>query len=336
VSRPDSQVAVAHRRARLNSRVPVVSIGLPVRNGAPEVGAAIESLLAQDYGDFELLISDNASDDGTPELCSAFARSDSRVCYERLDADVGALQNFEEVLRRARGKYFMWAAHDDRRRPSCIRACLDVLERTPEAVLAVTDVETIEPAGARSRHVFPSDISDSDPRKRLRWIWRGGGWAAIYGLIRREVLGRTRTLSEMARLPRWLRYPDYLVVELSLLGPFARVMEPLLICSVRSGERPSELAGRLDPPSRLPSHDTTLWPAFRDLWRIGARHGLELSTRAALQADLLRSAAAPGTLHDVLLDRNTEALRAAAGRRDWLHLLPLLIERAFVAPPAGH
>jgi hypothetical protein len=336
VSRPDSQVTVAQRRPRLSGRVPAVSIGLPVRNGAPDVGAAIESLLAQDYGDFELVISDNASDDGTAELCSAFARSDSRVSYERLDADVGALQNFERVLLRARGKYFMWAAHDDERHPSCLRACLDALERAPEAVLSVTDVETIDSAGARSRHLFPSDVSDRDPRKRLRWIWRGGGWAAIYGLIRREVLGRTRTLSDLARLPRWLRYPDYLVVELSLLGPFARVAEPLLICRVRSGERPSELAGRLDPPSRLPHCDTTLWPAFRDLWRTGARHGLAFSTRAALQVDLLRSAAAPGTLHDVLLHRNTEALRAVAGRRDWLHLLPLLIERAFVGPPAGH
>jgi hypothetical protein len=145
----------------VNRDLPAVSIGLPVRNGAPLLAAAIESLLAQDFGDFELLISDNASDDGTPDLCSTFARSDRRV-------------------------------------------------------------RTIDSVGARSRQSFPSDVSDRDPRRRLRWIWRGGGWAAIYGLIRREVLGRTRTLTEVARLPRWLRYPDCLVVELSLLGPFAR------------------------------------------------------------------------------------------------------------------
>jgi hypothetical protein len=76
-------------------------------------------------------------------------------------------------------------------------------------------------------------------------------------------------------------------------------------------------------------------PVFGDLWRLGARHELAFSMRAAHQADLLRSAAAPGTLHDVVPDRNTEALRAVTAHRDWRHLLPLLIERAFVAPTAG-
>jgi glycosyltransferase involved in cell wall biosynthesis len=316
----------------VSDRIPRVSLGLPVRNGAPQVAAAIESLLAQDFGDFELLISDNASDDGTAELCSAFAQSDSRVRYERLPADVGALQNFERVLLRARAKYFMWAAHDDRRRPSCIRECLDALESAPEAVLAVTDVETIDPAGTRSRHSFPADVSSGDRRRRLRWILRGGGWAAIYGLIRVEALNRVRSLSDVARLPRWLRYPDYLVVELSVLGPFARVAAPLLICRVRLREKPRELAARLDSHWPLPYSDTTLLPMFRDLWRIGARHGLELSTRTALVTELLRSAAAPGTFHDVLLERNTEALRAVVARRGWSHLPRLLIERACLAP----
>ena len=48
---------------------PLVSIGLPVRNGERTVGRAIRTVLEQDYAHLELVISDNASDDGTEEIC---------------------------------------------------------------------------------------------------------------------------------------------------------------------------------------------------------------------------------------------------------------------------
>ena len=60
-----------------------VAIGLPVYNGDNYLAAAIESILAQSYGDFDFLISDNASTDGTEEICQAYAKRDSRIRYIR-------------------------------------------------------------------------------------------------------------------------------------------------------------------------------------------------------------------------------------------------------------
>ena len=93
--------------------VPTVSIGMPVFNGENFVCEAIDSLLAQSFTDFELLISDNASSDRTQAICEAYAARDRRIRYVRQDQNIGAGRNFEFVLDHTRGQFFMWAAHDD-------------------------------------------------------------------------------------------------------------------------------------------------------------------------------------------------------------------------------
>ena len=92
---------------------PVVSIGMPVYNGEKYIREALDSLLTQTFTDFELIISDNASMDGTEEICQKYAAKDSRIRYVRQSENRGAMANFQFVLDEARGKYFMWATHDD-------------------------------------------------------------------------------------------------------------------------------------------------------------------------------------------------------------------------------
>lgn len=94
-------------------RIPKVSIGMPVYNGENYIKEALDSLLAQTFTDFELIISDNHSTDGTSEICKKFASADSRVRYIRQDANIGPSANFQFVLQQATGHLFMWAAHDD-------------------------------------------------------------------------------------------------------------------------------------------------------------------------------------------------------------------------------
>jgi glycosyltransferase involved in cell wall biosynthesis len=67
---------------------PVVSFGLPVRNGAPTIAQALESVLAQTFDDWELIISDNLSTDGTSEICAEFATRDARILARELPRDV--------------------------------------------------------------------------------------------------------------------------------------------------------------------------------------------------------------------------------------------------------
>lgn len=92
---------------------PAVSIGMPVYNGAKYIREALDSLLAQTYTDFELIISDNCSIDATQEICEAYARRDSRIRYVRQDGNKGAAENFRFVLDCAKADLFMWAAYDD-------------------------------------------------------------------------------------------------------------------------------------------------------------------------------------------------------------------------------
>ncbi|ADR19063.1 glycosyltransferase family 2 protein [Calditerrivibrio nitroreducens] len=92
---------------------PQVSIGMPVYNGAKFISEALDSLLAQTFTDFELIISDNASTDETEAICREYAAKDKRIRYIRQRENLGAAANFKYVLDQAEGEYFMWAAADD-------------------------------------------------------------------------------------------------------------------------------------------------------------------------------------------------------------------------------
>lgn len=101
----------------LNSKklqhIPKVSIGMPVFNGELFIREALDSLLAQTFIDFELIISDNASTDGTESICREYAVKDSRIRYVRQPKNRGGIFNLQFLLDEAVGEYFMWAAADD-------------------------------------------------------------------------------------------------------------------------------------------------------------------------------------------------------------------------------
>lgn len=91
-----------------------ISIGMPVYNGELFIREALDSLLAQTFTDFELIISDNASIDATECICLEYAAKDTRIRYFRQVENKGALANFQAVLDLAVGDFFMWAAADDK------------------------------------------------------------------------------------------------------------------------------------------------------------------------------------------------------------------------------
>src|SRR5574341_1733201 len=123
---------------------PTVSIGLPVYNGERFLVEAINSLLAQTYTDFELIISDNASTDRTDEICMSFQASDARIRYYRQKTNIGGGNNANFTFKVAKGKYFCWAAHDDVYAPRFLEECVAVLDGAPEVVLSHTIVAEID------------------------------------------------------------------------------------------------------------------------------------------------------------------------------------------------
>lgn len=198
---------------------------MPVYNGEPHLTKALQSLLIQDYENFELIISDNASTDATSEICRACAANDKRIRYYRNETNIGAVENFKRVFHLSSSRYFIWAAHDDLWHPSYIRKCIEGLEKNPEAVLAYSDIEFIDERGSRLDIPYHFDASGQSIARRVMAMaaTKGDilGWYEIYGMIRSECLGRTR-------LPMNVFGSDViLLMELCLLGPFVRIPEIL-------------------------------------------------------------------------------------------------------------
>src|SRR5438128_2279479 len=93
-----------------NSKMlPLVSVGLLAYNADKYIAQTLESLLSQDYPNFEVTISDNASEDDTQRICLHHASRHPHIRYLRNATNLGALKNFEGVVARAQGKYFMLA-----------------------------------------------------------------------------------------------------------------------------------------------------------------------------------------------------------------------------------
>ena len=114
---------------------PRISIGLPVYNGERYLETALDSLLRQTCTDFELIISDNASSDGTEAICRRYAHRDPRVLYHRSERNRGASWNHNHVVEFARAPYFKWAAHDDVCAPEFLERCAGVLDGHPAVIL---------------------------------------------------------------------------------------------------------------------------------------------------------------------------------------------------------
>jgi len=201
---------------------PLVSIGMPLHNAGRHLVEALDSLLAQDYRDLELIISDNASTDTTESICRDYAARDSRISYERTETNEGAVWNFNRVFEVAKGEYFMWAAHDDIRAPRFVSSCVAALEARRDAVLCCTGVGFIDEAG----HDIEPWIElvrpvGRTPRARVSEIAGARYWLDVYGLMRRATLAQTR-LAE----PVW-GFDVVVVMEMCMRGPVLFVPERL-------------------------------------------------------------------------------------------------------------
>ena len=206
------------------STTPRVFIGLPVYNGARFLTAALDSLLAQSYRDFTLLISDNASTDETPQICAEFVARDPRVRYVRQPTNIGAPRNWNFVAEEATGEYFKWATGNDLCAPDMLARCVAALDADPTAALSQGRTCLVDEDSGESKD-YDSDLAllDARPSDRLRQLAIQMGLNnGQSGLIRLSMLRKTR-LDRM--------YPDgdiALMAELALLGRFIVLPEVLL------------------------------------------------------------------------------------------------------------
>lgn len=207
------------------NQTPRVSIGLPVYNGAAFLAEALDSLLAQTFRDFELLVSDNASTDATAAICRERAAHDERMRYIRNETNVGAMRNFNNVFALARGEYFKWAAHDDLHEPAYLERCVALLDARPELVLVHSQIRDINETGTTIR-TKETGLRTDDPRVTIRFrdlSRRDYSCEAIFGVARTAVIRRTRLLADYADCDR------VLLTEIGLAGRIVELPEPLFI-----------------------------------------------------------------------------------------------------------
>ncbi len=261
---------------------PTLTIGMPVYNGATYVTEALESILAQTFRDFELIISDNASTDDTETICRAFAARDPRVTYRRNAENVGLSANNNLLVPLARGRLFKWAPHDDVLRPHYLERCVAALDADPSVVLAYPQTDFVDGDGN------PLDLTDpgwhlimDDPSERLLVAIVADRYMnAILGVIRTDALRRTRLL------PRYAGGDDRLIAELSLLGKFVEVPERLYVRRIHKGST----GGNRGNTKWLRAHwsgsrrgmSAPYWRLSRDRAGIVMRAPIPLSRKAVL------------------------------------------------------
>jgi glycosyltransferase involved in cell wall biosynthesis len=202
---------------------PRLSVGLPVYNGQDYLAQALDALLEQSFSDFELIISDNASTDGTEEVCRRYAAEDDRVRYIRQPRNTGISENHNVLVRQARGSLFKWAGHDDLFDRDLLRRCVTLLEANPDAVLATSWTAHIDENDRVIRVITQYPLASDSPRapERYRGMLHAVTGDDDYGVIRTDALRATPLLSSYYHSDRAL------VAELCLHGKFLRHPEPL-------------------------------------------------------------------------------------------------------------
>jgi glycosyltransferase involved in cell wall biosynthesis len=262
---------------------PRVSIGVPVYNGERYLPRALDSLLGQDFEALEVVVSDNASTDGTREICCEYARRDPRLRYHRNDANIGLFPNFNRAFALAGGEYFKWAAHDDWWEPGYVSRCVQALDADPGAVLCTTGVRIVDGSGETTGAWRPlADLAGPDPAVRFhRLLWTLGEPHAVYGLARTAALRRTSMLQSLLGADR------VLLAELSLLGGIVQLPEPLHVYTVDLGVRRGRRYSTVNDPRNRGQLPLRTWRLARCHLQVVGRSSLPAGRRALLAADVL-------------------------------------------------
>jgi glycosyltransferase involved in cell wall biosynthesis len=211
-------------------KTPRVSIGVAVYNGEQFLAGTLDSLLAQTYRDFELIVCDNCSEDQTEEICLSYAAKDARIRYHRNSSNVGAARNFNLAFTLSEGEYFKWSGADDLCAPEFIEHCVEVLDRQPEVVLSYPRTTWIDENAAPIKlYEDQLNLSFLSPHERLtHLLWSIRQCNANFGLIRSGIMRRTKLFGS---------FPNSdvpFLAELALYGKFIELPEPLFFRRVHS------------------------------------------------------------------------------------------------------
>lgn len=155
-------------------------------NGASMLEEALDNLRNQSLKDLEIIISDNASTDKSPQIIAKAIASDPRVRAVRQPSNLGPLPNFRFVLEQATTPYFAWRSYDDLTTLDYFERLAAKLDKVPEAVLAAPHVNTLRVHSGKRR---PRPVVHLQGGAPPAWrILRNAQAGWIYGLWRTDAL----------------------------------------------------------------------------------------------------------------------------------------------------
>lgn len=175
---------------------PLVSVGIPTFNRVGTLARAAESVLAQTHRNLELVISDNASDDGTAELCRALAERHPRVRVLRAPVNRGPTANFNTLFQQLRGDYVMVLSDDDWLDPDYVATCLAELQSSPDLVLVCGISRYVRGERTVKDGAEIQLTQDTPSRRILSYVKAVDENGVFYGLMRRAVLSRAAPLRD--------------------------------------------------------------------------------------------------------------------------------------------
>jgi glycosyltransferase involved in cell wall biosynthesis len=207
----------------------LVSVCIPTYNYARFLGQAIESALAQTWGDFELIVSDNASTDETQEVIASYP--DERIRAYRNDVNLGLFGNFSRCLELARGDLVKFVCSDDWLDPRYLERTVPVMRDNPRVALLTTAANVVDDAG-RTFGLASAELGPGPVVPAATAIAAQARWLNLIGmptstLIRREAVaavgGFDQRFAPASDIHLWLK--------LLARGDLGWVPESL--CSVR-------------------------------------------------------------------------------------------------------
>lgn len=268
-------------------------LAMPVYNGENFVEEAIRSILEQDHADFRLIVTDNASTDGTEEIVRALAKSDGRIAYVRNARNLGASRNYNLGFELSEGEYLKWCAHDDLLSRNYLRDCVAALDADPGLAIAFGKSVSVDTKGRR----LPTggwdtpDIDDADAAARFERVIGlfGRMCFPIFGVMRRSALTRTDLH------PSYYGSDQALLAELALRGRWKRI-EDAILWNRDHQQRSLAIEDKLE----------------RAMWQGGTRNRLAAAEHLQLLVHLLkicgqhRDVADPWTLRKAVLRRSAQ------------------------------
>ncbi len=219
---------------------PKVSVLIPTYNYARYLPEAIESVLGQDFQDFELLISDDCSTDNSAEVIARYAARDSRIHFQIHPKNLGMVENWNWCLSQARGEYIKFIFGDDKLlSPSAIGKMAALMESDPAISLVSTASKVIDARSTviETRNNFHPGICDGK-KVVVKCLERPANLVGEPTLVlfrkQQAARGFDARYRQLADLEMWFHLLDN--------GKFAHLGEPL--CAFRRHDSQQTNANR--------------------------------------------------------------------------------------------